>query len=131
MQQGEELALVAGGGRGEPYLAAQPVADRFPLAGAQRLVHLRRGGPVMPGAVGRADPVQPVALLQVPAGGLRMPPVVVPTHRPAVLTDQGGNDVNVVRAVPHGDPPHRPRVAVRRQSHLGHHLTRDVRPLRV
>ena len=46
-----------------------------------------------------------------------------------VLPDQGGHDLDVVRAVPDSDPPHCPGVTVPGQTGPGHHLTGDVRPL--
>jgi hypothetical protein len=86
------------------------------------------GGPVTAGLSGPGDPDEVVAVFQLAAGGLGQRPVVAGPGGAPVLADQGGHDVDVFRAVTHGDPPHRPRIASWGEPGLGQDVFGDLAP---
>ena len=109
---------VVRGGSTRPWRAALPVSARDGAAGR--------------GAVGRGGGPQPVPLLGGDAGVADPVPLVDDAGAGAVLAGQHGDQVDVVRPVPDGDPPHRVVfLPARAQPGAVHHIPRDVGPFAV
>ncbi len=132
VQPGEELFGAGGGGGGGGYVAAQSGPGRLAAPVAGSFAGLGTGRGAGRSAVGRSSGPQPV----LPLGGdARVADPVAFVHDPGagpVLAGQHRHHVDVVRAVPDRDPPHRvvflPAWA---QPGAVHHLTRDARPFGV
>ena len=75
-------------------------------------MHLRLRRPAFTGAVAGGDLVQAEFLLDQAGFGLGAHAAVVDLGPAAVLADRGGEDVDVVVGVAHGDPAAGERVAV-------------------
>src|SRR6185369_4618523 len=75
-EPGEEVGLVDCRRSGCPYIAAEPVPRHFGASLPSGLVLLGGIGPVMAGAVCRADAEQSVAFFQVACCGLGLDPLV-------------------------------------------------------
>ena len=108
----------------EPGWLAAPVAGGFAGLGAGRAAGR--------GAVGRGGGPQPVPLLGGQAGIADPVPLVHDARTDPVLAGQHRHQVDVVRAVPDRDPPHRVVfLPARAQPGTVHHIRRDAGPFAV
>ena len=107
-----------------PDMTPERLAHRLAPAGPPRLLDLRAARTKDRSSVRRRGRAQPVPLLDPHARGTQRLLVEVEPRRCSVFADQRRDDVDVVRCVPDGGPPHpgplpRPRRARRRRRRRG------------
>lgn len=127
----EELLFAGRAGHRATYGLPQFLACRLLSALALRLVEFRARGALGGGAVPGGDASQPVVDLDAAAFGLGAAGLVVPTRSAAVVSDEGGDDVDVVVGVADGGPPAGLLVAVGGYAGGGDHAAGDGRPVLV
>ena len=130
VQAGEELLLAARGRGSGGDLPPQRDPGCFVQAAAGGLLVLRAGRAAGRGAVGGRGGAQPVPLLGGQAGGADLVPFPGQAGLAAVLAGQHRDQMDVVIAVPDGDPADGlVFLTVGRQPGAVHDLVRDGGPL--
>src|SRR5690606_19014754 len=127
----EELLLADRASHRAPYGLAQFFPCRAVLALAFGFVAFGAGGSLGGGAVTRSHAAQAVVGFDAARRVLGAAGLVVQAGPPAVVTDQGGDDVDVAVGVPDGRPPARGFVAVGGDAGGGEHAAGNGRPVLV